>query len=37
LTDGAIGIDESLLEGINGGTTTKDEIVGELHLKNSLC
>ena len=32
LTDGAIGIDESLLEGINGGTTTKDEIVGELHL-----
>jgi len=26
-----------LLEGINGGTTTKDEIVGELHLKNSLC
>src|SRR5215468_1405290 len=32
LTDAAIGIDESLLEGINGGTTTKDEIVGELHL-----
>src|SRR5215469_9640783 len=32
LTDSAIGIDESLLEGINGGTTTKDEIVGELHL-----
>jgi hypothetical protein len=38
LTDGAIGIDESLFEGIDGGTTTKDEIVAELHLrKNSLC
>ena len=33
LTDGAIGIDESLFEGIDGGTTTKDEIVAELHLR----
>src|SRR5207253_10880260 len=33
LTDGAIGVEEPLLEGIDGGTTTKDEIVAELHLR----
>src|SRR5437867_5996412 len=33
LTDGAIGVEEPLLEGIDGGATTKDEIVAELHLR----
>src|SRR5216110_236853 len=33
LTDGAIGVEEPLLEGIDGSTTTKDEIVAELHLR----
>jgi hypothetical protein len=31
-TDGAIGIQESLLEGIDGSTTTENEIVTVLHL-----
>src|SRR5437588_7970464 len=33
LTDGAIGVEEPLLEGIDGGTTTKDQIVAVLHLR----
>jgi hypothetical protein len=33
LTDGAIGVEEPLLEGIDGGATTKDEIVAVLHLR----
>ena len=33
LTDGAIGIDESLFEGIDGGTTTEEQIVAVLHLR----
>src|SRR5207253_3255163 len=33
LTNGAIGVEEPLLEDIDGGTTTKDEIVAELHLR----
>src|SRR5437660_11876999 len=33
LTDGAIGVKEPLLEGIDGGTTTKDQIVAVLHLR----
>lgn len=32
LTDGAIGVEEPLLEGIDSGTTTEDEIVAGLHL-----
>ena len=32
LTDGAIGVQESLLEGIDGGTTTEEQIVAVLHL-----
>ena len=32
MTDGAVGVEEPLLEGIHGGATTKDEIVAELHL-----
>ena len=30
LTDGAIGVEEPLLEGIDGGATTEDQIVGVL-------
>jgi len=33
LTDGAIGVEEPLLKGIDGGATTEDEIVAELHLR----
>src|SRR5215469_5692747 len=33
LTDGAIGIEEPLLEGIDGGATTEDQIVAVLHLR----
>ncbi len=33
LADGAIGVEEPLLEGIDGGATTKDKIVAELHLR----
>src|SRR5260370_820589 len=33
LTDSAIGVQEPLLEGIDGGATTEDEIVAELHLR----
>src|SRR6516162_31900 len=33
LTDSAICVDKSLLEGIDGSATTKDEIVTELHLR----
>src|SRR5947208_10061738 len=33
LTDGAIGVEEAFLEGIDGSATTKDEIVAELHLR----
>jgi len=32
LTDGAIGVQESLLQGIDGGTTTEEQIVAVLHL-----
>src|SRR5580693_8734591 len=32
LTDGAIGVEEPLLEGIDGGATMEDEIVADLHL-----
>jgi hypothetical protein len=33
LPDGAIGVEESLLEGIDGGAATEDEIVAVLHLR----
>src|SRR5215469_5751165 len=33
LSDGAIGIEEPLLEGIDGGTTTEDQIVAVLYLR----
>jgi len=33
LTDGAIGVEEPLLEGIDGGATTKDEIIAVLYLR----
>ena len=32
LTDSAIGVEEPLLDGIDGGATTKDQIVGVLYL-----
>lgn len=32
LTDGAIGIQKSLFEGIDGGATTEDEVVTKLGL-----
>src|SRR5260370_2675487 len=33
LTDSAIGVQEPLREGMDGGATTEDEIVAELHLR----
>src|SRR5437016_3649795 len=33
LTDGAIGVEEPLLKGIDGGATTKDEIIAVLYLR----
>jgi hypothetical protein len=33
LTDGAIGIEEPLFEGIDGGATAENEIFAELHLR----
>src|SRR6516165_7740840 len=33
LTDGAIGVEEPLLEGIDGGATTEDQIVAVLYLR----
>ena len=33
LTDGAIGIEEPLLEGIDSGATTEDQIVAVLYLR----
>ena len=35
LTDGAIGIEEPLFEGIDSGATTEDEIVAGVPTKNS--
>ena len=32
LTDGAVGVEEPLLEGIDGGATTEDQIVAVLYL-----
>jgi len=32
LADGAIGVEEPLFEGIDGGATTEDQIVAGLHL-----
>jgi hypothetical protein len=32
LTDGAIGVEQPLLEGIDGGATTEDEVVAKLYL-----
>ena len=32
LTDGAIGVKESLLEGLDGGATTEDQIVAKFYL-----
>jgi hypothetical protein len=33
LTDRAIGVEQPLLEGIDGGAATEDEVVAELHLR----
>ncbi|PYT96227.1 MAG: hypothetical protein DMG38_24755 [Acidobacteria bacterium] len=33
LADSAIGVEESLLEGIDGGATTEDEIIAVLYLR----
>jgi len=33
LTNGAIGVEEPLLESIDGGATTEDQIVAKLHLR----